>query len=306
MPMDRSMVHFLRHATGRRTRWLYKLWPLGNGLVLEGVRRDGSVFSLEISLNPFTLIEVLSTIATVRDVSSKVETEKRLLQAERTSPSESTDNALRETSTIAALRHRSGCTVHPRAHRRPDVAGAAPTGGGRPQANCGGRVRCMEATIIAWGKGSELAEAGHGSTWASISLRDCSFRCGDVWRRGRRPCIRGGHRQPAQRNAFNALDEPRGITRSRSQSRSAAHACSAARFGSRYDAEWWINAPGNSGAWAVTDPGREPGPASVGDGARLSSRKRGNQSQSLDLDRRRKEVLLQLGRADRPRHRRHV
>ncbi len=52
--------------------------PMGTGLQLQGQRRDGSRFPVEISLNPVDLGGEVMTIAAVRDVTERQETMARL------------------------------------------------------------------------------------------------------------------------------------------------------------------------------------------------------------------------------------
>lgn len=70
-------AHRARYAQGPYPR------PMGTGLVLTGRRRDGSQFPTEISLSPLRSVGDLRTIATVRDVTDRVEVEERLRRAER-------------------------------------------------------------------------------------------------------------------------------------------------------------------------------------------------------------------------------
>ncbi len=56
---------------------------MGTDQRLEGRRRDGSVFTVQVALSPLRLADEAYTIAAVRDLSPWVETEERLAEANR-------------------------------------------------------------------------------------------------------------------------------------------------------------------------------------------------------------------------------
>lgn len=56
---------------------------MGTDQRLEGCRRDGSVFTIQVALSPLRLADAAYTIAAVRDLSPWVETEDRLADANR-------------------------------------------------------------------------------------------------------------------------------------------------------------------------------------------------------------------------------
>ncbi len=56
---------------------------MGTDQRLEGCRRDGSVFTVQVALSPLRLADAAYTIAAVRDLSPWVETEDRLAEANR-------------------------------------------------------------------------------------------------------------------------------------------------------------------------------------------------------------------------------
>ncbi|MFD8480543.1 PAS domain S-box protein [Kitasatospora sp. NPDC059673] len=69
---DRHVGHRNGFLTGPRLR------PMGEGLQLSGMRRDGTEFPLEISLSPLQTAEGLLVAAAIRDVTERRETEQRL------------------------------------------------------------------------------------------------------------------------------------------------------------------------------------------------------------------------------------
>ncbi|MFG2698802.1 PAS domain S-box protein [Kitasatospora sp. NPDC048407] len=69
---DRHVGHRNGFLTGPRLR------PMGAGLQLSGMRRDGTEFPLEISLSPLETADGLLVAAAIRDVTERRETEQRL------------------------------------------------------------------------------------------------------------------------------------------------------------------------------------------------------------------------------------
>ncbi len=74
-PVHRA--HRTRYRDEPRTR------PMGAGISLLGRRKDGTEFPVEISLSPVTTNGQTMVVAAVRDVSERLETERRLREAEQ-------------------------------------------------------------------------------------------------------------------------------------------------------------------------------------------------------------------------------
>lgn len=84
-------AHIRDKHVGHRERYVAKpqLRPMGTGLDLRGLRRDGTEFPVEISLSPFATASGAFVSSVIRDVTNRKEMERELIsarhQAERAS-----------------------------------------------------------------------------------------------------------------------------------------------------------------------------------------------------------------------------
>jgi two-component system, NarL family, sensor histidine kinase DevS len=80
LPPDARVEH-IRHRADYAAAPAIR--PMGAGLELEGVRRDGSAFPVEISLSPMLTADGTLVVASVRDITERRAVEDRALVAER-------------------------------------------------------------------------------------------------------------------------------------------------------------------------------------------------------------------------------
>lgn len=76
---------FRRRHVGHRRDYTsnVRVRPMGAGLDLFGIRKDGSEFPVEISLSPITLSDEGMVVAAIRDVTQRKQAEQALMEAQR-------------------------------------------------------------------------------------------------------------------------------------------------------------------------------------------------------------------------------
>ncbi|HEX7096095.1 MAG TPA: PAS domain S-box protein, partial [Acidimicrobiales bacterium] len=95
-------AHRLRYRASPHRR------PMGAGLQLEGRRKDGSTFPVDVSLNPIRLGDEVHTIATVRDISERKAAERRSQWVQRLLDSTSDAIYVFDRNTLALLHVNEG------------------------------------------------------------------------------------------------------------------------------------------------------------------------------------------------------